>query len=183
MPGTIAPAQSPGASSGAGSDAQTVAAAARRHTRFHELLSELNPLQYLPLIGTIYRAVTGDEIPDSARTVGSLVVGGLMGGLVGLAVNVAALAVERATGIDPKKIGREVLADVGVGKGTDVAAATASPEAPAAIPAPTAMVTQGAFSQAQLTAYGVTTTAGGTLKRGAVEGADVLNDMEIARLG
>ena len=36
---------------------------------FHELLSELNPLQYLPVIGTIYRSMTGDLIPEPVEYV------------------------------------------------------------------------------------------------------------------
>ena len=54
---------------------------------FQQLLSELNPLQYVPVVGTIYRAVTGDTIPETARFAGSLVVSGLTGGPIGLAVN------------------------------------------------------------------------------------------------
>jgi hypothetical protein len=39
------------------------------------------------------------------------------------------------------------------------------------------------WSPAQLAAYGVTRTAHGGLKRGALEGADVLNELELIRLG
>jgi hypothetical protein len=150
---------------------------------FDTLLSELNPLQYLPVIGTIYRALTGDTIPEEARIAGSLVVSGLTGGPVGVAMNVAALAVEKVTGIDPEKISEGLLADVGIGhkapKAASKAVVTAAATRPAAaVPAPAAA----GWSAAQLAAYGVTTNARGMLTRGAVHGSDVLNDLELARL-
>ena len=84
-------------------------------TSFRELVSELNPLQYLPVIGPLYRAVTGDTIPESARTVGSVVVSGLLGGPIGIATSLGFLAVEKLTGIDPEKIGHDVAASLGIG--------------------------------------------------------------------
>ncbi len=159
-----------------------ITAPAEHHFTFHELLSELNPLQYVPVVGTIYRAVTGDTIPETAREAGSLVVSGLMGGPIGIATNVALLAIEKITGLDPEKIGHDVLAHLGIGgQGTGAVAAVQ----PTAIPSKPAVAASSlvplAWSPSQLTAYGVTTTAGNGLKRGALEGADVLNDMELAR--
>lgn len=55
---------------------------------FHELLSALNPLQYMPVVGTLYRAMTGDVIPEALQRAGSLVVSGLLGGPIGVALNV-----------------------------------------------------------------------------------------------
>ncbi len=155
---------------------------------FHDLLSELNPLQYLPVVGTIYRAITGDTISETARETGSLVVSGLIGGPVGVVTNLATLAVEKVTGIDTESIGQEVLAYLGISHPAAVAEAAAQPAAaePAAAPPmpPAASASNPvAWSPAQLTAYGVTMTAQGSLKRGAVEGADVLNTMELAQLG
>ena len=152
---------------------------------FSELLSELNPLQYLPVVGTIYRAVTGDKIPEEARTVGSLVMSGLTGGPAGIAISAAMMAVEKVVGIDPEKLGQGVLAEVGIG-GSGLAAAKAAPaRQAAALPAPAPGVAAApararSWSPAQLAAYGVTTTAGGVLRRGSVQGADVLNDLELA---
>jgi hypothetical protein len=108
------------------------------------LLSELNPLQYLPVIGTLYRAITGDTIPEVVRDIGSVIVSGLIGGPVGIATNLAALGVEKATGIDPEQIGHGMLASLGVG----TAGAVASP-------APVTTF----WSPSQLAAYGVTATA------------------------
>ena len=167
------------ASSSISVPAQSVEADAppSHHFNFHELLSELNPLQYLPVVGTIYRAVTGDTIPETAREAGSLVVSGLLGGPIGVVTNIAMLAVEKMTGIDPEKIGGEILASLGIGSQTQAAA----PAVPAKMAAVAAGPVSTAWSPAQLSAYGVTQTAGG-LKRGALEGADVLNDMELSRI-
>ena len=100
--------------SGAVSAAIPAPAPADRHkSAFHQLLSELNPLQYLPVVGTIYRAVTGDTIPEAARIAGSMVVSGLMGGPVGLAINVGTTLFEKASGIDPEQIGHRMLALLG----------------------------------------------------------------------
>lgn len=166
---------------------------------FHVLLSELNPLQYVPVVGTIYRAVTGDTIPEAARFAGGLVVSGLTGGPVGIAMNVGATLLEHLVGIDPEKIGDRLLAELGIGHAshahpaTALAAATppaagaataAAPVSVAAAPAPSPVPASAAraWSPAQLAAYGVTGSADGTLRRGTVSGADVLNSLELARI-
>ena len=168
---------------------------------FHELLSDLNPLQYIPVIGTIYRSVTGDTIPDSVRIIGSLVFSGLTGGPVGLATNAAMLALEKVTGIDPEEIGHNVLASIGIGTSESTTASVSS--APAASGSGTTMIAASdaqsattiatsaaptgterpieAWSASQLTAYGVVRTANGTLRRGNLVDSDVLNDLELAR--
>lgn len=51
---------------------------------FGEVLRALNPLQYLPVVGTIYRVVTGDMGSPGLRTAVSTVGSLLMGGPVGL---------------------------------------------------------------------------------------------------
>ncbi len=157
------------------------AAPVGRGGTFHELLSELNPLQYIPVVGTVYRALTGDVIPEAARVAGSLVVSGLAGGPVGVATSVALLAAEKATGVDPEKIGQSVLADVGIGASSPPAAAGTHVAAPAAAPVSSGVGKAG-WSDAQLAAQGVTVSADGNLSRGALRGSDVLNDMELARL-
>jgi hypothetical protein len=182
-------------------------APAETHMSFRSVLSALNPLQYLPVIGTIYRAITGDEIPEGLRRMGSLVVSGLIGGPVGAAINVVMLAAEKISGIDFDKTGQKLLAGLGA---TDHPAAT-----PASAPAPSPVQVAGAdaptsiaakpatppvisvafhgprlvappaaeaWSQAQLTAYGVSTVADGTLKLANLSGADVLNSLELSRL-
>jgi hypothetical protein len=158
---------------------------------FHVLLSELNPLQYVPVVGTIYRAVTGDTIPEAARFAGGLVVSGLTGGPVGIAMNLGTTLIERLVGIDPEKLGDRLLAELGIGHATPAhaALAAAAPPAPeAAQPAAAGAVASApvssarAWSPAQLAAYGVTGGADGGLRRGTVSGADVLNSLELARI-
>jgi hypothetical protein len=159
---------------------------------FHNLLSAMNPLQYLPIVGTIYRAATGDVIPEALRLVGSLVVSGLIGGPLGVIANIAETIAEKVTGIDPEKIVAErfhtappaAVAQVG----TPPPAVT-SVGTPAGAPADTAASArfafthqQLAFTPQQLMAYGVQVGPSGTLKPGKVEGADVLNTLELVRL-
>jgi hypothetical protein len=147
---------------------------------FHRLLSELNPL----VVGTIYRAVTGDVIPQEARFAGSLVFSGLTSGPLGLAINLGTTALERVTGIDPETIGTRLLADIGVGGHAPAtqAVANAAGSAPArAVPNPETNTAK-PWSAAQLSAYGVRQGAGGILARGAESGADVLNSLELTRL-
>ncbi len=81
---------------------------------FHDVLSALNPLQYLPVVGTIYRAVTGDTIPEGLRVAGSFVVSALTGGPLGLAINAAATAAEKLVGIDPETIAQDVARSLGL---------------------------------------------------------------------
>ncbi len=87
------------------------AATAGSQVSFHDVLSALNPLQYVPVIGTIYRAVTGDQIPEPLRRIGTLIASFLMGGPIGAVINVAVLAAERER-VQPVQLRRE-----GVGPG------------------------------------------------------------------
>ena len=61
---------------------------------FDDLLDVFNPLQHLPVIGTAYRAITGDEIEAPARLAG----GALYGGLMGFLGTLGAFAVEGIMG-------------------------------------------------------------------------------------
>lgn len=63
---------------------------------FEDLLDSVNPLHHLPIIGPIYRAMTGDELAPAARMAG----GTLYGGPIGFAAALANMAVEEATGQD-----------------------------------------------------------------------------------
>ena len=152
------------------------------HWRFHTFLSELNPLQYIPVIGTIYRAITGDIIPEPVRDAGSLLVSGLIAGPIGIAMNIGELVAEKVTGLDPEKIGDEMLAKIGL-RGPQPArielAQQATPAQASEKPAKAEIAS--AWSASQLAAYGVTASAG-DLKLGALQGADVLNSIELDRL-
>ena len=61
---------------------------------FWDFLDIINPLQHLPLIGPIYRHVSGDEMNGTARVLG----GTLYGGPIGLAKGVADAVVHQQTG-------------------------------------------------------------------------------------
>src|ERR1700722_1813598 len=70
---------------------------------FHDFLSIINPLQHLPVISTIYRAVTGDTIGMPEKIAGDA----LYGGVWGAVASVADAAFEAVTG---KDVGDTVLA-------------------------------------------------------------------------
>lgn len=69
---------------------------------FLDLIDMINPLQHIPVIGTLYRAVTGDTIKPISQIVGGAAFGGVLGAAGGL---VNAIAQEE-TG---KDIGENVL--------------------------------------------------------------------------
>lgn len=73
------------------------------------IIDVLNPLQHIPVISSIYRHITGDEISPMARIAG----GALYGGGLGAAAGLADVAVESATG---KDIGANVVAALDIGK-------------------------------------------------------------------
>lgn len=81
------------------------------------ILDIINPLQHIPVISTIYRNITGDEISPVARVAGDA----LYGGPIGAAVGLANVAVEHKTG---KDIGENVMAmfnkKSGKDKGDDI---------------------------------------------------------------
>jgi hypothetical protein len=81
---------------------------------FGQVLSMLNPLQYVPVVGMIYRAVTGDTIPEPVRVAGGLAFSALTSGPIGVVLSAATEVAERALGIDPDRIGHSVLASIGL---------------------------------------------------------------------
>ena len=60
---------------------------------FGDLLDVINPLQHLPIISSIYRTLTGDEISPASRLAG----GALFGGPIGFASAFATGVIEDAT--------------------------------------------------------------------------------------
>ena len=70
---------------------------------FDDFLDIINPLQHIPLISTLYREITGDEISAGSRMIG----GGIFGGGIGLAASVVNTAIEAQTG---KDVGEHVVA-------------------------------------------------------------------------
>jgi len=64
--------------------------------RFSDVLDTINPLQHIPVVSTVYRNLTGDEISPGARIAGGSLFGGPIGFISGLFNSV----VEGATGRD-----------------------------------------------------------------------------------
>lgn len=76
--------------------------APRESLGFADLVDMINPLHHLPIIGTLYREASGDEIGPLARIIG----GTLFGGLIGLVFSIFDVAVEKNTGQD---IGEHIM--------------------------------------------------------------------------
>lgn len=51
------------------------------HVTFDEALRALNPLHHIPIVGTIYRAVSGETIQPAFRVLGGLATGGPVGAI------------------------------------------------------------------------------------------------------
>ena len=75
---------------------------------FGDVIDLINPLQHLPIVSTIYRAITNDEIAPGPRMAG----GALFGGPLGFASALASTLVEEATG---KDVGEHLMALAGFG--------------------------------------------------------------------
>lgn len=58
------------------------AATGKAEFGFWDLLDVINPLQHIPVVSTIYRAITGDELKGTARVLGGVLFGGPIGGAV-----------------------------------------------------------------------------------------------------
>ena len=115
---------------------------------FHNLLSIINPLEHLPIIGTIYRAITGTHIGVPERIAGDALYGGLWGAVSGA----ADAAFEAITG---KDFGSTVLA-LFTGHHHDKAVASnAKPPAQAPDVQPADMTADMLALQASLDAKGV----------------------------
>ena len=70
---------------------------------FGALLDIVNPLQHIPVVGTVYRAITGDTIGPAARIAG----GTLFGGAIGLVASSLDTLIKEQTGRD---VGQHMLA-------------------------------------------------------------------------
>jgi hypothetical protein len=90
---------------------------------FHDLLDVINPLQHVPVVGAIYRWMTGDVPGNVAQLAGDA----LYGGPIGFAAGLVGIAFKKETGKDP---GAMAIALLGGTSDTAVLAA------PAEIPAP-----------------------------------------------
>ncbi|MBM3502654.1 MAG: hypothetical protein FJX65_02155 [Alphaproteobacteria bacterium] len=73
---------------------------------FRDVLDTLNPLQHLPVVGSIYRSITGETVSPGARIIG----GTIFGGPLGLVSSVADSMLEDVSG---KSAGGHVMAALG----------------------------------------------------------------------
>lgn len=138
----------PAASSGAASAAAPTAdgkPAAQDEGFFHHLLDVINPLQHLPVISTIYRAITGEHIGTIEKIAGDT----LYGGLWGAVASVADVAFEAVTG---KSVEDTALAWFKSDSKANVAVASAQVTAPA-------ITTDGSLPSSDLPALPSTTVA------------------------
>ncbi|MCS5600183.1 MAG: hypothetical protein NZ707_10600, partial [Rhodospirillales bacterium] len=63
---------------------------------FFDFLDIINPLQHIPVISTIYRSITGDQIDPGSRIAGATLFGGPLGG----ALASMDVAIKHQTGLD-----------------------------------------------------------------------------------
>jgi len=102
-------------------------AAPSHHFSFGDFLDIVNPLQHIPVIGTLYRAITGDTIDTPEKIVGDT----LYGGPLGAVSSIAEVGFKEITG---KDFGDTILSWF-TGKHSDKAKALAD-SAPQAAPVP-----------------------------------------------
>lgn len=95
---------------------------------FGALLDAINPLQHIPIVSTIYRAITGDKIEAGPRMIG----GAIFGGPIGFVASMVNAMIEEATG---KDVGDHVLAVAGIDLGGDKPQENVGPVLAAAPPA------------------------------------------------
>ncbi|MCH7542864.1 MAG: hypothetical protein IIB65_04425 [Proteobacteria bacterium] len=70
---------------------------------FGDIFDIINPLQHIPIVSTIYRSITGDDIAAAPKVAGGV----LFGGVIGLVVSIIDTVIEQITGQDT---GEHILA-------------------------------------------------------------------------
>lgn len=117
---------------------------------FFDFLDIINPLQHIPVLSSVYRAITHDEISPAARMAG----GGLFGGLIGLGAAIFNSILKDGTG---KDMGEHLIAFLsspaeGSNAGPIMAGSTVPRAQPARddypLPAPLTVSPAGIFAQA-----------------------------------
>ena len=86
--------KTPGVPVSADKSSGDTSGAAPHESFFHHLWDVINPLQHLPVIGTIYRAITGEHLDPVEKIAGDT----LYGGLWGAVSSIADVAFESITG-------------------------------------------------------------------------------------
>jgi hypothetical protein len=114
---------------------------------FGDFLDLINPLQHIPIVGPIYRAVTGDEISGPAKILGGMLFGGPLGFMAAIVDTVVAQATGRDLGetvmaafVDPEESPAVQVVDA-----RDLEAIPAQDDAPADSP-PAAKIAPGRVS-------------------------------------
>ena len=87
---------------------------------FLDFLDIINPLQHIPIVGTIYRQLTGDQINPGARVLGDT----LFFGPIGTVASIGDMLIREATG---KDMGEHVVALFDAGTPDKATAAKAAP--------------------------------------------------------
>jgi hypothetical protein len=100
-PITVDPIRTPAAAATATAAPQAAAAPSDDDSEgggisFHDILDVVNPLQHLPVIGTLYRSITGEQIKPFPKAAGDL----LYGGPLGFVGSIADTLFEKLTGKD-----------------------------------------------------------------------------------
>ena len=95
---------------------------------FRDLIDIVNPLQHLPIIGSIYRWVTGDRPGEAAQIAGDAI----YGGPIGVGFGLLSAATEDLQGHD---LGERAIAALFGPSGKTTAVAAATPPAGTAAPA------------------------------------------------
>ena len=101
------PTQPPGPARPGPAPAEPSAGDASDRFGFWDFVDIVNPLQHIPVVNALYRAVTGDTIKPAARIIG----GTVFGGPLGLAVAAADAVIEQSTG---RTVGGHVAQAVGL---------------------------------------------------------------------
>ena len=95
------------ATADASTDKPLITTSADGKSFFENMLDIVNPLEHLPIVSTIYHAITGNQSGDLEKMAGDT----LYGGPMGLASSVADIAFEKITG---KSFGDTVMSWVGL---------------------------------------------------------------------
>jgi|HubBroStandDraft_1064217.scaffolds.fasta_scaffold00026_79 hypothetical protein len=121
---------------------------------FRDIIATINPLQHIPIVGMIYRSITGDTIGNVARVAGD----GIYGGLLGLASGLVDVASIELTG---KDVGQHVI-DTLEEIGDELSPAkTPAPAAPVpTAPSPLVAAADQIKDPPKLPLFGSATTAG-----------------------
>jgi hypothetical protein len=98
---------------------------------FEHVLDVVNPLQHLPIIGTIYRAITGDKMGPVEKIAGDTLYGGMWGAIA----SIADVAFESITGKSFEDTALSLFKGDGKAKTTKIAQAPVTTSS--SLPTPT----------------------------------------------